>query len=183
MKNLKLARRYAKALLLIGAEDGKVEDYGKELGSFAKLLTGTPELSNAIENPIYESAGRKKVLEAVVEKAGYALPVKAFLRLLFDKGRIGSVAAISEVYDKLADEEKGIARALLTTAADLSDDAVAKIKQSLSRRTGKTVVLTVEKDPGLIGGVIARIGDLVLDGSVRTQLQNMKESLTRSEAV
>ena len=183
MKNLKIARRYAKALLLIGAEDGRVEDYGTELSSFVKLLSANPELANAVENPIYESAGRKQVLAGVLEKAGYSQPVKAFLSLLFDKGRIGNVAAISEVYDTLADEEKGVARASLITAADLSDEAVEKIKASLSKRTGKTVILTVEKDPELIGGVIARIGDLVLDGSVRTQLQNMKESLTRSEAV
>lgn len=183
MKNLKIARRYAHALLLIGAEDGRVQDYGKELSSFVRLLADNPELKNAVDNPIYESAGRKKVLGGVLEKAGYSQPVKAFLNLLFDKARFGNVEAISEVYDTLADEEKGVARASLVTAADLSEEAVAKIKDSLSKRTGKTVILTVEKDPELIGGVLARIGDLVLDGSVRTQLQNMKESLTRSEAV
>ncbi|MEW5736547.1 MAG: F0F1 ATP synthase subunit delta [Thermodesulfobacteriota bacterium] len=183
MKNLKIARRYAMALLLIGVEDGQVDKYREELSSFAHLMATNPQFAGVVENPVYESAGRKSVLEKVLEKAGYAKPVQAFLNLLFDKGRISNIAAISEVYDKLADEQKGIARASLTTAADLSGEAVEKIRQSLSRRTGKTVVLTVEKDPELIGGVVARIGDLVLDGSVRTQLQNMKESLTRSEAV
>ncbi len=71
----------------------------------------------------------------------------------------------------------------MLTATDLSDEAVEKIREGLGRMTGKSVVLNVEKDPALIGGVVARIGDLVLDGSVRTQLSNLKETLKRSEAV
>ncbi len=183
MKNLKVARRYAKALLLIGKEDGQAEVYRGELEGFASLLTANPELNAAICNPIYDSAGRKKVLAAVVEKSGVSAVMASFLLLLFDKGRIGNVDAISEVYKGLADELKGIARASVVAATELADDTVEKIRSGLGRLTGKEVVLTVSQDPALIGGIVTRIGDLVLDGSIRTQLLNLKESLKRSEAV
>jgi F-type H+-transporting ATPase subunit delta len=77
----------------------------------------------------------------------------------------------------LADELKGLVKATLVSATELSSDAVDKIKEGLSKRIGKEIVLDVEQDPDLIGGVVTRIGDLVLDGSIKTQLLNMRESL------
>ena len=76
-----------------------------------------------------------------------------------------------------------IARASLVSATELSSDTVEKIRTSLSKMTGKDIILDVEQDPGLIGGVVTRIGDLVLDGSIKTQLFNMRESLKRGESV
>ncbi|MBU2490451.1 MAG: ATP synthase F1 subunit delta [Proteobacteria bacterium] len=182
-KNRKIARRYAKALLLIGREDGRVEAYREELTGFAGLLEKQTDLGAAIESPIYPTAARKKVLEQVLVRLSYADVMSAFFLLMFDKGRIGLVDAVNEVFQELADEEKGIARASVATAGDLSDEIVEQIREGLSKLTGKEVLVTVAKDPALIGGVVTRIGDLVLDGSVRTQLANLKESLKRSEAV
>ena len=71
----------------------------------------------------------------------------------------------------------------MVSATELSDDAVGKIKEALSKKTGKTIVLNVEQDPSLIGGVVTKIGDLVLDGSVKTQLINMRETLKKGESV
>jgi F-type H+-transporting ATPase subunit delta len=109
--------------------------------------------------------------------------MKSFLTLLFDKGRFAYLSSISDFYQKLADELKGIARASLVSAAPLSSEAVEKIRKTLSERTGKDIVLDVAEDPGLIGGVVTRIGDLVLDGSIKTQLLNMRESLKKGEGV
>ena len=103
--------------------------------------------------------------------------------LLFDKGRIGLLDAINDFYQKLVDELKGVAFASLVSAAELSSEAIEKIRESLSKVTGKEVKLEVKQDPDLIGGIVTRIGDLVLDGSVRTQLLNMRESLKRGESV
>ncbi len=83
----------------------------------------------------------------------------------------------------MADELKGVDKDSVTSATELSDDAVSKIKESLSKKTGKTIVLNVEQDPSLIGGVVTKIGDLVLDGSVKTQLINMRETLKKGESV
>jgi F-type H+-transporting ATPase subunit delta len=81
----------------------------------------------------------------------------------------------------LADELKGVAKASLVSATKLSAETIEKIRTALSKKTGKEIVLEVEQDPGLIGGIVTRIGDLVLDGSIKTQLLNMRESLKRGE--
>jgi F-type H+-transporting ATPase subunit delta len=183
VKNLAISRRYAKALLLIGKEDGKAEAYKEELDSVTALIEREPELNHALTNPLYDAAGRKKVLKAVVEKLNLSKVMMSFLFLLFDKGRIGFLSSINDFYQKLADELKGVARASLVAATQLSSDAVEKIRLALSKKTGKDIILEVEQDPGLIGGIVTRIGDLVLDGSIKTQLLNMRESLKRGESV
>ena len=183
MKNLAVARRYAKALLLIGKEDGQAEKYREELDGMAGLMVGDKTLEQAICNPLYNSEGRKKVLRAVIEKLNLSDVMKSFLLLLFDKGRIGFLSNISDFYQKFADELKGVARASLVSASDLSSETVDKIRAALSDRTGKDIILEVEKDPSLIGGIVTRIGDLVLDGSIKTQLLSMRESLKRGESV
>jgi len=183
MKNLSIARRYAKALLLIGKEDGKAESYKEELDGFANLLSREKELDQAICNPLYDSNGRKSVLRAVIEKIGFSTVMTSFLLLLFDKGRIGFISDINDFYQKLADELKGVARASLVSATKISSGTIEKIRKTLSKKTGKDIILEVEQDPGLIGGIVTRMGDLVLDGSIKTQLLNMRESLKRGESI
>ena len=183
MKNLTVARRYAKALLIIGKEDGQAEAYREELDGFTSLMAREKELEQAICNPLYGASERKKVLQTVVDKVNVSKIMSSFLLLLFDKGRFGSLSDINEFYQKLADELKGVLRASLVSATELSSEIVEKIRTTLSKRTGKDIILDVEQDPGLIGGIVSRIGDLVLDGSIKTQLLNMRESLKRGESV
>jgi F-type H+-transporting ATPase subunit delta len=183
VKNLTIARRYAKALLIIGKEDGQAETYGKELDGFAKLIAKEKELGQAICNPLYGASGRKKVLETVIDKVGISKIVSSFLLLLFDKGRFDFISDINEFYQKLADELKGVLRASLVSASELSSETIEKIRTTLSKRTGKDIILQVEQDPSLIGGIVSRIGDLVLDGSIKSQLLNMRESLKRGESI
>lgn len=182
MKNLAIARRYAKALLLIGKQDGKAEVYREELTGIAAMMASQKQLEQAVCNPLYVASGRKRVLEALIGKLNLSPVMKAFLLLLFDRRRISLLDSIDENYQKLADELKGIARASVVSATELAAETIEKIRAALSRRTGKSVVLQVEQDPGLIGGIVTRIGDLVLDGSIRTQLLNMSESLKRGES-
>jgi F-type H+-transporting ATPase subunit delta len=183
MKNLKIARRYAKALLIIGKEDDKAESYKEELDRFSDLITREKELEQAIANPLYDVGGRKKVLQTVIDKVSISKVMSSFLLLLFDKGRFGFLSDINEFYKKLADELKGVVRASLVSATELSSETVEKIRTTLSKKTGKDIILEVEQDPSLIGGIVSRIGDLVLDGSIKTQLLNMRESLKRGESV
>ena len=183
MKNLAIARRYAKALMLIAIEDGQAEQYREELQGLAGVLNENPNLEQAITNPLYGADGRRKVLEAVIEKGSLSKVMTSFLLLLFDKGRIGFLSDINDFFQKLADELKGIARASVFSATELSSDAVEKIRASLADRTGKEIILDIEQDESLIGGVVTKIGDLVLDGSIKTQLLNMRESLKRGENV
>jgi len=183
VKNLAIARRYAKALLLIGKEDGQAEAYRKELETIADLLVREPELDQSISNPLYDVENRRRVLETIIGKLNFSETMTAFLMLVFDKGRMGFIGGINEYYQKIADELKGVARAELVSATELSTVAVEKIRKSLSDMTGKAVILSMKQDPSLIGGVVTKLGDLVLDGSIRTQLLNMKDSLKRGERV
>ena len=183
MKNLAISRRYAKALLLIGQEDGKAESYREELDGIAGVIAGSGELGQILANPLYDAASRKKILSAIIEKTDLSTTLKAFLFLLYDKGRFGFLVNINDVYKRLADELKGVARASIVSATKLSSDAVEKIREALSKRTGKDIVLEASQESDLIGGIVTRIGDLVLDGSIKTQLLNMRESLKRGERV
>jgi len=183
VKNLAIARRYAKALLLIGKEDGQTDTYRKELGAFANLIEQEKSLQQVLVNPLYNADGRKKVLTSIMDNLNLSRAMTTFLLFLFDKGRIGFLGNINDFFQKFADELKGVARASLVSATELSSETVDKIRSALSKRTGKDIILEVEQDPDLIGGIVTRIGDLVLDGSVRTQLLNMRESLKRGESV
>lgn len=183
MKNLAVARRYAKALLLISKEDGQTDAYRKELSGFADLMEQENALNQAITNPLYDTKKRRNVLQAILDRLGISKTMKSFFLLLFDKGRIGFIGSINEFYQKLADELRGIARASLISATALSEDTVEKIQAALSKKTKKKIILEVAQNPELIGGIVTKIGDLVWDGSIKTQLSNMRETLKRGEGV
>jgi F-type H+-transporting ATPase subunit delta len=169
--------------LAIGKEDGQAEIYQKELAAFAKLLDENKELQMAISNPLYDEESRKKVLVAVIETVAPSKTMQSFLSLLFDKGRIQYLGDIYLYYEKLTDELANIMRADVLSAVELPEESVERIKTALSEQTGKKVTIETAVDPSLIGGVITKIGDLVLDGSVRTQLISLKESLQRGEGI
>ncbi len=179
----RIARRYAKALLAIGREDGQADTYKEELGGFVNLLEEQKELEQVISNPLYDAESRKKVVQAVVKRSELSQVMASFLFLLFDKGRIQYLRDIYAFYEKLTDELANIVRADLVSAVELPEESIASIQAALSEKTGKIVKMDVRVDPALIGGVMTKIGDLVLDGSVRTQLMSLKESLQRSENI
>jgi F-type H+-transporting ATPase subunit delta len=183
MKNLAVSRRYAKALILIGQEDGQAEQYNEELAAVVGLFDTQDGFELALINPLYNKNDRKKVLQAVLAATDLSAIMKSFLVLLFDKGRIGFLREIASYYKDLADELKGVVKASVISATELSSEAIEKIREALSKKAGKTIVLNVEQDPSLIGGVVTKIGDLVLDGSVKTQLINMRETLKKGESV
>ena len=181
MINARIARRYAKALLAIGSEDGQADKYKEELAAFVAVLEDHEELESALCNPLYDRKSRKKVLLAILERMKPSEIMSSFLSLLFDKGRIRHVKDIYSLYEKLSDELSGVVRADVVSAVALSDDVISKIRDALAKKTEKKVTVETSVDPELIGGVITKIGDLVLDGSVRSQLIGIKESLQRGE--
>lgn len=168
---------------MIGKTDGMADNYKDELNGVAILIAREMTLEQVINNPLYNAKERKQVLAALIEKLNLSKVMSSFLKLLFDKGRFGFLGAINEFYQKLADDLKGVARASLVSANELSSETVEKIRKALSKKTGKDIVLDIKTDPALIGGVVTKIGDLVLDGSIKTQLLNMRESLKRGESV
>ncbi|HKI49363.1 MAG TPA: ATP synthase F1 subunit delta [Desulfobacteria bacterium] len=181
MTGSKISKRYAKALLSLGQDDGNYGEYGDNLKEFADFCRDNSEFSKVIANPVFSVDDRKKVLDVVLEKSSFAALVKNFLRLLLDKQRIGGIEEVSADYTRLTDEISNIIRAEIITARPLKDEVMTKLDTVLSKITSKTVKANVEEDESLIGGLVVKIGDLVLDGSVRAQLEGLKESLKRGE--
>ena len=175
----KISRRYAKALLSLGREDGAYERYGKELQAFCRFCSANEEFFRVISNQIFSVEDRKRILDLVLDQSGLTHVVKNFLRLLLDKNRIGAVREMTDYYAKLTDEISNITRADVFTARPLKKEALGKIERALTALTSKKVMMEVKEDKSLVGGIIVRIGDLVLDGSVKAQLEGLKESLKR----
>lgn len=183
MIDLTVSRRYAKALLMLGQEDGKFKEYGDELNSFTLLLEREPELKNALLNPIHSMEERRGVLRRLLELLQLSPVMSNFLKLLFDKQRLAALPGINRVYQSLTDELENLKRVRVVSAVPLAEDIQERLRQSLEQLTKSRVIMEFAEDPAIIGGVIARVGDLVLDGSVRTQLNSLKETLIRGEVV
>ena len=181
MSNSRLSKRYARALFNLGGEDGSFGRYGQELEEFTNLCKENTELMKAISNPIFATEDRKKVLQSVLKKSGFSDLVKNFLNLLLDKNRIGAIEAITEHFAKLTDEASNIFHAEIITAKPLHDKDLDKLLNSLVKLTSKEIKPEVKEDHDLIGGIVVKIGDLVLDGSVKAQLEGLKESFRRGE--
>ena len=179
MRNLVIAKRYAKALFNLAEQDKAIEQYGQEMDQFVRLLGELPKLAGAIQSPLYPEATRKSLFATGADKVGMAPIVRSFVNLLVEKKRVQHIAEIADYYHKLIDEHANVARAQLSAATALSEGVVGEIALSLEKMTGKKVVIEFKEDPSLIGGVVAQIGDLVLDGSVRRQLLNFKETFKR----
>ncbi len=176
-----LARRYANALLAVGKEDGQFLQYGEELNEFAGLLKENKQLLDALSNPLYKVKSRKAVLSFLLDRSKYSPMVTNFINLLMEKGRIRFVAGITERYGELTDSIQNIARATLVSAVKLPEDTVDRVKEAVEKITKKTIRLQSEVDPALIGGIVTRVGDLIFDGSVRSQLESLKKSLKRGD--
>jgi F-type H+-transporting ATPase subunit delta len=172
-----LARRYAKALLDIGIQEQTWNAIGKEIDRTAAIFTGSPELRDALTNPVFPSSKRRLVVEELARRLGLSTVVRNFMLLLLDKGRIGALPDIARALRELVDEHAGRVRATVTTARPLDPALEQRLKTALERTSGKVVLLEKKEDPSILGGVVTQLGDVLYDGSVRTQLQQLREEL------
>lgn len=175
----KVSKRYAKALLSLGMEEGRHQEYGKELQDFSAFYASRRELNQAISNPAFKLEDRRGVLKALLGRSGYSDTIRNFLSLLLDKNRITAVGEISAHYEQLTDEVSGIVRAEVVVPRPLSGEAENKLGKALEQMTSKKVRMNVRQDKSIMGGIIVKIGDLVVDGSVKAQVEGIKESLKR----
>jgi len=181
VKNTVLAKRYAKALFAVGKEEGAFDDYGKSLKDMAALFASTPEVQDALTNPMYPLEARAKVMEYLIGKSKASKVMANFFNLLVQKKRADILPDIAEQFQALVDADKNVSRGTVVSAAELSSSLSKKVQETLEKITGKQVVLTAQVDPSIIGGIVAKVGDLVLDGSIKSQLAGLKESIKGSE--
>jgi len=172
-----LTRRYAKALVEIGVEEKAVEAYADELAKVKEILSQEELLSQLLDNPTLALEKKQAMLAEVYKALELSEGMVKFLGLLLSKGRLCFLSQIEESYRRQADELSGILSAKITSATELDDVQQQAIASSLEKQTGKQIALTVEVDPDLIGGLQAEIGGRLFDGSVKTQLKRIEESL------
>lgn len=179
MSNSAIAIRYAKALLNIATEQNQVEKYADELASVAALLEKEELLRLLLDSPTFTLKKKSAIMHDLAELLKLSEGMLRFLDLLLEKGRIAQVAQIDLNYRRFADELSGIVRATIRSANELNAERTAAIKQGLEKQTGQQVLLSVEIDAELIGGLQAEIGGRLFDGSVKTQLKRMTETLAK----
>ena len=177
MRQTILARRYAKALFSLGKEQNKYEAYSEALIAIAALYEESPEIGDSLTNPLYPLEARQKVMAKIAEAASADTMLTAFLNLLVEKHRAGILPVIAQEMQVMVDSEKGISHGSVVSAVELDAALLEKIQATLEKITGTKVTLATEVDSSIIGGIIAKVGDLVLDGSIKTQLNGLKESI------
>lgn len=170
--------RYAKALFALAREEGLVEAVGSEFQRLVEVLREVPALRDVLVRPLYPAAERRAALAAVGTRLGLSPLLQNFCAFLIDQRRTRELESISAEYQRLAEEAAGRVRGEVVAAAPLAAAQLQRLRAALARQVGHEVELTVRVDPALLGGAWARVGDLVFDGSLRTQLAQLRASLT-----
>ena len=171
------ATRYARALFEVAQKEADPAAVGENLNAVVAALRESKELTSFLGNRSIPDGIRRNVVLAVAEKLGVAPPVGKLLGLLADRGRFELVPEIATVYGQRLLEHQNIVQADVTTAVPLPADALSRLEAGLRAATGKQIAMKVSVDSALLGGVVARVGSTVYDGSIRTQLKKMRDQL------
>jgi F-type H+-transporting ATPase subunit delta len=174
--NVSIARRYARALLAVGLEKGRADAVLDELEGLTRAMTESSDLRTLFESPVFSREQRHGVLESLAKKGMVTEPTLSFLRLLVDRERTAHLEQITRIYRDLADEAAGRLRAEVQTSKPLDEAAAGKLGATLEKLTGKKVRLERRVNAALLGGLVAQVGDTVYDGSLKTQLQKIRET-------
>ena len=172
------ATRYARALFDVALKEADVQQAGRDLDGFARMVAGNAQLERVLANPAIPAPRKRALVDALLATAGtVSSPVAKILQLLADRDRLVLLPELAAAYRTRLMEHAKVVRAEVITAIDLPADRVAALQQGLATATGREVQLENRVDPAIIGGAITRIGSTVNDGSVTRQLEKMKEAL------
>jgi F-type H+-transporting ATPase subunit delta len=174
-----LARRYARAVIEIGEANKNLDKLGADLRTLANAMKSSEELQDALTNPAIRRADRRKVLDGLLQRIGAQPQTKNLVYVLLDGERVGSLVAISREVDSMIQAKSGRISAEITSAQPLDAGQVQQITAALEKLSGKKVDVTKKENPELLGGVVAKVGDVVYDGSLRSQLRAIREELTK----
>lgn len=179
MIKTRVAKRYARALFELAKEAGRIEEYGRDLEVVHTLFKAEEAVRQGLTSVVASHEEKAEVLDALIGAAGIDKLVGNFLKVLLAAGKMSVLPFVASEYRAMADEATGKLRGTVTSPLEIMPGEVEKMAEALSRALGKQVLLEARQDPALIGGVVARVGNLVYDASVRTQIQRMKESLIK----
>ena len=172
-----ISRRYARALLEIGNSEGTLTELAADIGKVGEIYEGSPDFRASVDNPLVPIASKKAILTELCDKLAIGNTAKHTVLLLGDRRRLRLLPEIASMLREMTDAQKGLVRAEVTTAVALGQPFYDRLKTTLEQLTQRKIVLDKKHDPALIGGVVLRIGDLVLDSSLKTRLDGLKQAL------
>lgn len=173
MADVQAGKRYAQAAFAIARDGNAVAAWRSDLNDVAEVLAESG-LAPVLADPKVPLDRRLSLVERTLDISPLALNLA---KLLVQKGRSADARAVADAFGRMADEHEGIAHAEVTTAVELSAEKVAEIEKQLSAQVGKTVKASARVDPAILGGVVVRVGDQLVDGSVRTRLKRLRREL------
>ena len=177
MVNVSVARRYARALLE-ASSDGAVVGIVDQLSALAGLLASNPALADVIVNPAYSRAQRHGVVDGLIQLLKVESTVlRNFLRLLVDRNRLAMLPDVARLFRDMADEKAGRVRGTVVSAIPLDPQSIRQLESTLSQVLQKQVVLETRVDREILGGVSTQVGSVLFDGTLRSQLDDLKRAL------
>lgn len=176
-----VARRYARALFELGRKKGlpELEQLGNDLAALKGALADSPALVQLFKNPLFSVEEKLGVVTGILDKLQASEYTKNFCRLLADKGRLVELPGIADIFSGLLDVEKGIIRGELVTAVELNETKRKTVQKELNKQIKETLELSYSVNPDILGGVQLKVGDQMLDASLRAQLSILKENIKR----
>jgi len=175
-----IGRRYAKALLDLGREQSKTDEYLGQLLSVQAALNSSQDMNYLLNDPAFEAADRKKVFGILAQKLSLSEALTNFLKLLIDRERIGFFDEIVASYREQADDLMNRVRVQVKSANPLNAEEEGRLKKILEKITGKQALVESQTDEKLLGGVVIKVRDMVFDGSLINALQQLKENMLGS---
>jgi F-type H+-transporting ATPase subunit delta len=172
-----IARRYAKALINLAEKD--LEITGNSLAAIADVYSNSTELSEVLSDTKVSSQIKQDVLKNILKKVKVSDLVDTIIRYLLAKRRIVLLPNIERAFNLLLQEKLGRIEAGITVAQEIPEVTVGKLEKAISRYSGKEVSVNITIDPAIIGGIVTRIGSVVIDGSIHTQLNQIRQSIIR----
>ena len=170
------AKRYA-AALFTSCRKNELDAVARHLNNFATVVEENFDLRNVLLNPTFSDEERDAALAALMKKMKITKRTQKFIGLLIERDRQQEVRAIADAFASLVNKSTNRASALIRTASKLDSKTQDALKRALEKRTGKTLDMSIEVDPSLIGGIRAEVGTLVFDGTIRAELDRLKETL------
>ena len=173
-----IANRYAEALFELSEEENITKEIYNELNNVVDILKNNKDLDNVLKSPLVAKSEKVQLIETLFNtKINNNL--KNFLKILVEKGRISSLKSIKLTFKELLNDKHNIIEGTVISAIALTDEKVKELEEKLSKKYNKNVTLENKVDESILGGVLVRLGNTQIDGSVKTRLDNIKDQLSQ----
>ena len=173
-----IANRYAEALFQLSEEENITKEIYNELHDVVEVIKNNKELDNVLKSPLVAKNEKTQLIEALFNNK-INNDLKNFLKILVEKGRISSLKSIELTFKELLNDKHNIIEGTVISAIALTEKQVKELEEKLTKKYNKNVTLENEVDQSILGGVLVRLGNTQIDGSVKTRLNNIKDQLTQ----